>query len=131
MGKSYIDDHDAFADKVLATLPSGTQRLLDMADDEKPDRSFRACRRNDGTGRIPVDMPLARIQVMAEIRKERDVKLVELDTEWRIAFADDNNTALNEIAIKRQTLKDIPQTVDLDAIKTTDGLTAFEPTWPE
>ncbi len=109
--------------------PKGTVRLGEI--NIPTDRYFRNCWRKAFDGNIDVDMPLARLQRMEEIRRERDNKLLSLDTEWRIALADDDKTELDKVAVRRQTLRDIPQTTNLEVIQAADDLIALNPAWPE
>lgn len=94
---------------------------------------YRECWRWNGLV-VTIDMPLARNQRLEEIRAERNRRLVETDWQairaWEhgimgLAFSD------NPYGIYRQKLRDIPQTIDLDTIKTTEKLAAFEPDWPK
>jgi hypothetical protein len=91
---------------------------------------FRAAWRNGGTGKIRIDMPLARVQRMAEIRAERNTLLDASDKEK--ARIDDVGTASQKTAISayRQALRDLPATINLDAIDTPEALDVFEPAWP-
>ncbi len=94
-------------------------------------RYFRNCWRNDGTGKLHIDMPLAQTQRLNEIRGERDRRLGALDKEWMQAMGQKNDDLADEIEIKRVLLRDIPQIIDLSQIETADELEQFEPAWPE
>lgn len=97
-----------------------------------PDRRFRNCWRHDGKI-VAVDLPLARAQVLAEVRHERDARLVASDKDK--ARIDDIGTPgeRQALAAKRQALRDLPATVaaDLERIDTVESLAAYRVSWPE
>ncbi len=115
---------------VLELQAEGGIRLLDCLASSLPGRRFRNCWRDDGSGRAAVDMPLAREQRLGEIRKERNARFPELDREWMKATGQGDKVLATAIEAARQTLRDIPQSIDLDAIATAEKLAAFEPKWP-
>jgi len=94
-----------------------------------PSRRFRNCWRGD-RGKVNVDMPLAREQRMGEIRLERNTLLDESDKEK--ARLDDVGTTSQKTAIGtyRQALRDLPASIDLEAIRNPEALGAFDPVWP-
>ena len=102
-----------------------------MAADLPGSRRFRNCWRDDGTGRLAVDMTRARDQRMSEIRAERDQQFASLDNEWMRATGQGKKAEADAIEAKRQALRDIPQNTDLEAVATPEELEAFQPTWPE
>ena len=81
-------------------------------------------------GRAVVDLPLARAQRMAEIRAERDKRLVASD--GQIARAQDIGTPAEVAALKtyRQALRDVPQAIDLGTLPTAEALATFDLVWP-
>ena len=125
-----------FTERVLAKVRNeeihrGATRLADCEESNLPTMHFRNCWRNAGDGTLPVNMPLASEQLMAEIRAERDKRLTATDAEK--ARLDDVGTVAqqNALAAKRQALRDIPQGFDLDIITSPEELEVFEPEWPE
>ena len=110
----------------------GAIRLPFPADDDPlPDIRWRDCWRNRGDGRIHVDMPMARAQRLEEIRVERNVLFAPLDAEWMKAMGQKNQAEADLMEAKRQQLRDIPNTLDLDSISKLEVLEAFEPEWPK
>ena len=102
----------------------------DISIEPLPNRHFEDCWRDDGTGNVHVDMPLARTQRMGEIRAERDRRFEPFDREWMKATGQKEATRADLVEAGRQLLRDIPQTVDLATITTPEALEAFEPAWP-
>lgn len=80
------------------------------------DRTFRNAWK-EGQGKPEVDMPKAREIHMGRIRIDRDKKLTELD----------KRNYGSEFDAERQTLRDIPQSFDLEIATTPDELKAL---WP-
>ena len=79
-----------------------------------------------------VDIPLARVQRLTEIRWERDKRFLPLDNAWMRAIGtQDNATAVATEATRRQ-LRDVPQiaAVKLGVCTTPDAIAAYEPVWP-
>lgn len=92
-------------------------------------KPFHVAWRHAGNGRIVVDMPTARKLKMAQIRAEREGRFPPLDAEWMKAMGQGNSAVAATIEAKRQHLRELPQTVDLEAIATPETLAAFEPDW--
>ncbi|MEE8433321.1 MAG: hypothetical protein V3S64_00900 [bacterium] len=93
-------------------------------------KQFHAAWRHAGGGQIVVDMPAARKLKMDQIRAEREGRFPPLDAEWMKAMGQGNSAAGAAIEAKRQHLRELPQTVDLEAIATPEELETFEPAWP-
>lgn len=74
---------------------------------------------------VEVDMPKARAIHMDRIREVRDEKLKGLDKDWMKAQGQKQPS--EAIEAKRQKLRDIPQTLDLESAKTPEQL---EKLWP-
>lgn len=128
------DWFDREAAKLMGTNPNlaGAIRLRDHHITELPHAlRWKRAWRNDGAGSVEVNMPAARAQRMGEIRTERDKRLTATDADKN--RLDDIGTAAQKTALatKRQTLRDIPQNVDLETISTPGELETFEPEWPE
>ncbi len=71
---------------------------------------------------------------MRIIRAERNRRLIETDWQairaWEIGV-DGPIFSRTHAGIYRQKLRDIPETIDLEAIQTPEELAAFEPEWPK
>jgi hypothetical protein len=65
---------------------------------------------------------------MDRIREVRNVKLVQLDVETVKALGKGDDKARVEIEMAKQTLRDIPQTLDLDLAQTPEELKVI---WPK
>lgn len=92
-------------------------------------RRFRNAWRQTG-GAVTVSMPLAYDQRMNEIRVERDARLKATDGAFMRAIELDG-PELATLKKTRQALRDMPQTIDLSAMKTPEELEQFQPTWPK
>lgn len=103
-------------------------RRIDRAD-IPASRDFRNSWRNNG-GKLAVDMPLARADHMAKIRRRRDRVLIRKDAEWLREFSRGNQVAADAIEAERQVLRDIPATIQstIDAATAPDTLKAVWPT---
>lgn len=107
-------------------------RLLGVRDEATlpTNRRFRNCWHcHDGEG-VSVHMPRARAQRMEEIRAERNRRLAASDGAMARANEIGSPEDVSALKVMRQALRDIPQTVDLEAVVTPEELEAFEPVWP-
>jgi len=79
-----------------------------------------------------LDMSKARAIKTDHIRPERNERLVTLDIDYIRADEGDDTVEKQRIANVKQTLRDLPATIqsDLDAIDQPEELEAYEPTWP-
>ena len=91
---------------------------------------FYGAWRNDGAGRIRIDMPLSREIRLNEIRAERNRRLEESDKEWLRILDISTSDQQNRFKAYRQALRDIPQGIDLNALNDPQSLEAFQPAWP-
>lgn len=91
------------------------------------DRAFREAWAKIN-GRVDVDMPKARTIHMDRIRKARDAKLQSLDGEEMAAQSSGDTSRLTQVRAQKQALRDLPQTLNLDAAWTPEELKAI---WPE
>ena len=78
-------------------------------------------------------LAVCRAWKMAEIRGERNQRLD--DTDWMAVRSWERGVISADFAMTkegkmRQVLREIPQTIELEAIKTPKELEAFEPDWP-
>lgn len=75
-----------------------------------------------------VDMPLARQQILSEIRLERNRRLTASDKEWfRVNETNGDVPAWKDY---RQALRDLPSKVDVSQVETPQALDAYRPPWP-
>jgi hypothetical protein len=76
-------------------------------------------------------LPKARVERLAEIRSERDVKLKGLDVEYQLADEGVHPDGLSkaQVAAKKVSLRDLPPTAKthLDTLNNTDDITAYDP----
>jgi hypothetical protein len=89
-------------------------------------RRFRNCWTKGAAG-VEVHMDKARAQVLAEVRVKRDAALAATDGQMLKAQEQGANT--KDLAVKRQTLRDLPAAVEaqLAALATPEDLEAFQP----
>jgi hypothetical protein len=94
-------------------------------------RKFRNCWRWTGTA-VETDLPLARAQLMAEMRKERDKRLETSD--GKQLRANEIGTAQDQTDwnTHREALRDLPvsEQAAVDALTTAADLEAHTVTWP-
>jgi len=83
-------------------------------------------------GAVDVDLPLAREQIVTEVRAERDKHLGASDGVYLKAQERGTEKEERDIASYRQALRDLPAVVSpaLDAITTADELEGFVAAWP-
>lgn len=93
-------------------------------------RRFRNQWRRVGSTLAP-DLPLSRAQLLAEIRAERDRRLVASDA-LMLRTQEQNTSLVEPLKSYRQALRDLPVrvTTDLDTITTTEELETYVPTYP-
>ncbi len=76
-------------------------------------------------------LPKARVERLAEIRSERDVKLKGHDVEYQLADEGVHPDGLSkaQVAAKKVSLRDMPPTAKthLDTMNNTGDITAFDP----
>jgi len=106
---------------VLSSVPASTL---------PGNRAFRNCWRDDGLGKVQVDMPLARQLRLEEIRAKRDVLLAQTDTLLLRAVEAQDAPRQQALKALRQTLRDVPQSFPLDKFTTPEALAQAEPPWP-
>ena len=108
--------------------PSGAIRHPDCNSEDLPKRYFRSCWRYTNL-KVDVDMPLARVQKMNEIREKRNKLLDDSDKEHLRLQAVGSAQEKQDMEIYRQFLRDVPSNIDLELIKDSDSLEVFEPIW--
>lgn len=77
---------------------------------------------------VVVDMSKARQTHLNRVRMSRDKALAALDVEVMRALESDNTVALQVLAQKKQTLRDLPQTLPVATAQTPESLAALWPT---
>jgi hypothetical protein len=132
---NHIDDEsdDAQLESFIARkqadggIPAGVElRILDNS--EFPtDRTFRDAWEDLGIGSVQVNLPKARGIHMDKIRLVRNNELANLDVPFMKALEDGDTDTQATIKIKKQELRDIPQTFDL----TTDTPEELKNKWPD
>lgn len=90
-------------------------------DDIPKDRTFRSAWEHSGD-KITVNMDKAREIHLSHIRAQRNAALAVLDIETMKALGKGDNAARDAIEARKQALRDIPQTIDLNAAKTPEEL---------
>ena len=124
-------DDDFFTRVVERAVPDGvTYRVIDDADTATlaflRERTFRGAWEHDADGVPTVNMPKARGIHMDVIRKVRNTELAAKDiTFMRAVEAGDTDTQAT-IATEKQTLRDIPQPLDV----TTHPSDELKAKWP-
>jgi len=122
-------DHESIHQIAVAVAIPLDVSIYEVDPHDLPLEVFRDSWRVVG-GRVVIDMPLARQQRMNEIRAERDKRLAATDGIFLSAQEQNRANEIAELKAKRQALRDIPQSINLDSITTPDELAAFEPEWP-
>lgn len=117
---------DAAIERARLRIPAEASEVHVRNMDELPDRHFRPAWAEVG-GKPGIDMVKARAHQMSLIRKERDKKLEALDKEWMIATGKKRGQEADQVEAKRQSLRDLPQTVNLDSAQSPEELKAI---WP-
>ena len=124
---------DALAALRPIVVPPGATNVTEVGLTALPStRRFRNAWRQVGAVAPQVDMPLARIQRMGEVRVERAPKLTKSDVEFLRAQETGNTTLQASLKDYRQRLRDLPATErpTVDAIATPETLAAWNPAWP-
>lgn len=127
--RRFAGDEDAALQYVLDVLvPRQNPGAVsaEIVDVQFPDRTFRGAWKKGG-GRVDVDMPKARAIHMDRIRVARDAELARLDVEYQRADEDSDIVRKQEVAARKKSLRDIPQTFDLTVAETPESLAAL---WP-
>lgn len=120
-------ENDLLARVIAKAVPSGVPYKVINASAGPKDRVFRDAWVQDSAGKPIVDMPKARIIHMDRIRLVRDVVLTELDIVSIMALESRDIIQQDEIAARKQVLRDIPQTFDLSTFTTPSTLNSA---WP-
>ena len=135
------ESEQVFLDRIAAVTRSkhpglkDAPRLENCPADKLPHPRVRDCWRNDSTGKIQVDMPLARKQRMSEIRTERNNWLQTTDGLMARANEIGDSAEINSLKTMRQELRDLTNNIETDGIFNSltkpEELDGFQPDWPE
>jgi hypothetical protein len=121
-------------DEVLRMFPAGVDsegkplprptNIRRIADGDIPsDRTYRDAWIDAGS-KIDHDMAKARAVHLNRVRHARAVKLETLDRDWMRATGQNKKQEADSIEARRQALRDLPKTLDVDAARTIDELKA-------
>ena len=123
-------DANVFAE-LLKTFPAhGVQPLrwaIAKPGEIPADRTYRGAWTHDEGG-FAHDMVKARAIHLDRVRASRAIELERLDKDWMRATGQNDKRAADAIEAQRQTLRDAPQTLPVDAAQTIDALNTL---WPE
>ena len=119
----------AGAKRILNPVMPDGKHLVPGPDDHPAEHAFPGAWRHLGGGNIGIDMPAARAVKLDRIREERNGRFPSLDAEWMKATGQGDSAAATAIEAKRQHLRELPRTVDLEAIATPEALAGFQPDW--
>lgn len=116
--KKYVDGGSWKGD----TLPVSWRFVPNDFVNENTDREFRGAWKDGGTDKPQHDMPKARELLRNRLRKLRGPLLDNLDTEYMRADESGDSNKKQEIANRKQQLRDITKHPDIEKAKTVDDL---------
>jgi len=99
---------------------------IDLEQMPLPDRRFRTAWKRGKNG-IDVDLARAKIQILEELRLTRNAELNETDMLITRASEIGTKSEIEKLKQYRQQLRDLPQIINFDKIKTVDRLQAIYP----
>ena len=105
-------------------VPEGVHFEVHQAEDMPTDRYFRNAWKLDGG--VSVDLEQAQKIHMINLRVIRNEKLAELDVPFQRALEDKDIIMQDNIATKKNKLRDMPRNVDLSGL-TLEEIKAFIP----
>ena len=113
-------------------IPPDARGVLVCPGECLPSRRFRNCWRQTGDSLPTVDMSLARVQRMNEVRKVRNRYLVKNDADYTRALKDRDTLLQARLVEYAKQLRDMPavEQPGVDACATPDHLEAWQPAWP-
>src|SRR5262249_28807419 len=121
-------DEDFLARVVATDLPKEASDVRIVERSVFPeDRVFRNAWRQDGSGRIDIDMEKARGIQRNRIRAARAPLLAELDVAYQRADEREDTAAKADIAARKQALRDAPADPAIETARTPEELKAV---WP-
>lgn len=97
-----------------------------------PSKRFRNCWRAPDGGAVRVVVALARLQILAEVRRERNLRLLLSDGEFTRLLEIGTDQQRADLRVYRQALRDLPATVqaEVDGLSTPAQLEAYVPVYP-
>ena len=110
---------------VAKCVPEGVHFEIRDVNDIPTDRYFRNAWRLDKG--ISIGLEQAREIHMINLRVQRDEMLTELDVPFQRALEDKDTVMQDNIAAKKNALRDMPQDVDMSLLDTPDKIKAFMP----
>jgi len=110
---------------LIRTLPLGVHFEVHDVNDIPTDRYFRNAWRLDKG--INIDVECAQKIHLDCLRAKRNKKLEELDVPFQRALEDKDTVMQDNIASKKNKLRDMPQDVDMSLLDTPDKIKAFMP----
>jgi len=129
-----LDEATAAAEAFVIAqhIPRTARHLVTCVLADLPSRRFRNCWRQAGAAPPHVDMPLARLQRLDEVRAERGPKLALADIAIQRATDAYNVSLASRLRDYRQALRDLPEVAqpEIEALTTPEALAAWEPAWP-
>jgi hypothetical protein len=120
-------DDDILQWIISKDIPAGTAVSVIDASELPQDRYFRNSWKLSG-GKAVVDMDSARTFHMNKIREIRNSQLSDLDRDWMKASGQKKQKDADDIEVKRQLLRDLPQNFDLTKATTPEELKTL---WPD
>lgn len=125
---SPAQDDDEFFNFVLEkdVKPNAAEWWIFDETEFPQDRYFRNAWHLDQNNKVGIHMGKAKNQKMEEIRLKRNAALDATDKEMAKLTEQGRNAESNALKAKRQALRDLPQTINLEGL-TPDQLKAFDP----
>ena len=111
--------------RLIRTLPLGVHFEVHCVEDIPTDRYFRNAWKLDSG--ISVDLECARGIHLDCLRKLRNKKLSELDIPFQRAVEDKDEVMQDNIAAKKNSLRDMPQNSDMSLLDTPEKIKEFMP----
>ena len=116
---------DSTIDELIErSVPKGAHFEILSVDEVPSDRGFRGAWCLNGG--VSVDIVKARKIKMDELRIIRNKKLQDMDIDYQVASEQRDTAKQDEVAAKKQALRDMPSTTKLDDLEL-DALKDFTP----
>ena len=124
----WAETKDEFVQRIREKdVPDDALNVTIVEDTDLPSRKFRNAWKQNGVGKPGVDMPKARDLHMDKIREVRNEELKKEDINFQRALEADDASVKTVVATKKQALRDLPATFDLNGAGTDEELDAL---WP-
>jgi len=119
---------EALARALAKDVPADAQNVKVLDRSKLPEKlRFRNAWRQKGDG-FEILLAESRKLVLTEIRRVRARKLDELDKQWLRAKGQKKENEAEQVEAKRQALRDLPQTANLERFNSIDELDQY---WPD